>query len=140
MSRRSIAPPLAPLLLTATIAGLAAVVHAQISNPIDARIAQGTLAVEVRDLTRLPDTRALLPPGEDVNPAGWARINVVRDLPDGRRFVNDSRGFIYLLDRGQQPAVYLNIRTMFPHTFYNRLASGLVGFDFHPEFATNGLR
>ena len=139
MSRRIIAPPFAPLLLTATIAGLAAVVHAQISNPIDARIAQGTLAVEVRELTRLPDTRALLPPGEDVNPAGWARINVVRDLPDGRRFVNDSRGFIYLLDRGQQPAVYLNIRTMFPHTFYNRLASGLVGFDFHPEFATNGL-
>jgi hypothetical protein len=138
MSRR-LAPLLASILLTAAAAGLGAVLHAQITNPIAAPIVRGALAVELRELTRLPDTRAVLAPGEDVNPAGWARINVVRDLPDGRRFVNDSRGFIYLLDRDHQPAVYLNIRTMFPHAFYNRLASGLVGFDFHPEFATNGL-
>ena len=30
--------------------------------------------------------------------AGWARVNYVRDLPDGRRFANDSRGFLYRID------------------------------------------
>jgi hypothetical protein len=30
----------------------------------------------------------------DVNPAGWARVSFVRELPDGRRFANDSRGFL----------------------------------------------
>ena len=33
--------------------------------------------------------------------AGWARISFVRDAPDGRRFVNDSRGFLYLLRDGK---------------------------------------
>ena len=114
-------------------------VHAQLTNPIPAPIEKRGLAVELRELTRLPDTRGMLAQGQDVNPAGWARINVVRELADGRRFVNDSRGLIYLLGANNQPSVYLNITTMFPHAIYSRLASGLIGFDFHPEFAKNGL-
>ena len=46
---------------------------------------------------------------QDVSPAGWARVSYVRDLPDGRRFANDSRGFLYLLDRNNQPSVYANV-------------------------------
>jgi hypothetical protein len=71
----------------AIVAALAmTVLHAQItSNPIPAPIEKRGLAVEVRDLVRLPDTRGLRPLTEDVNPAGWARVSFVRDAPDGRR-------------------------------------------------------
>ena len=81
----------------------------------------------------------MLAAGQDVNPAGWARVQFVRDLPDGRRFVNDSRGFLYLLDKDNKPAVYVNFAKEFPFAIYNRLESGVIGFDFHPEFAKNGL-
>src|SRR5436190_3489416 len=68
-----------------------------------------------------------------------SRPSYLRDLPDGRRFVNDSRGLLYLLDRNNQPSVYANVGAAFPLSVYNRLASGFIGFDFHPEFARNGL-
>jgi len=128
-------------LLVLSIAIVAtAVIHAQItSNPLPASIEKRGLAVEIRDLTRLPDTRAMVPAGQDVNPAGWARVSFVRDLPDGRRFTNDSRGLLYLLDRDNKPTVYTNVAEAFPFAIYNRLESGFIGFDFHPEFAKNGL-
>jgi hypothetical protein len=114
-------------------------IHAQITNPIPAPIEKRGLMVEIRDIVRLPDTRGLRPIEQDVNPSGWARVSFVRDLPDGRRFANDSRGFLYLLDRNNQPSVYANVAATFPFAVYNRLESGFIGFDFHPEFATNGL-
>jgi hypothetical protein len=115
-------------------------IQAQItSNPIPARIAKRGLAVEIRDLVRLPDTRGIRPADLDVVPAGWARVSFVRDLPDGRRFANDSRGFLYLLAANGQPQVYANVAAVFPHAVYNRLESGFIGFAFHPEFAKNGL-
>src|SRR5712691_10861498 len=109
------------------------------SNPIPGPITKRGLAVEIRDLVRLPDTRGLRPADQDVVPAGWARISYVRDIPDGRRFANDSRGLLYLLDRNNQPSVYANVGAAFPFAIYNRLESGFIGFDFHPDFARNGL-
>ena len=109
------------------------------SNPIPAPVTKRGLTVEIRDLVRLPDTRGLRPADQDVVPAGWARVSYVRDLPDGRRFANDSRGMLYLLDRNNQPSVYANVAAAFPFAVYNRLESGFIGFDFHPEFARNGL-
>src|SRR5712691_8204951 len=109
------------------------------SNPIPVPITKRGLTVEIRDVVRLPDTRGLRPPDQDVVPAGWARVSFVRDLPDGRRFVNDSRGMLYLLDRNNQPSLYANVGAAFPLAVYNRLESGFIGFDFHPEFARNGL-
>src|SRR5712691_6482819 len=109
------------------------------SNPIPAPIEKRGLAVEIRDLVRLPDTRGLRPLEQDVSPSGWARISFVRDLPDGRRFANDSRGFLYLLDGSNQPHVYADVATAFPFAVYNRLESGFIGFTFHPDFARNGL-
>src|SRR6185436_6270597 len=93
----------------------------------------------VTNLVRLPDTRGKFPPDQDVSPAGWARVSYVRDLPDGRRFANDSRGYLYMLDSRNQPHVYANLAEAFPHAVYNRLESGFIGFVFHPEFARNGL-
>jgi hypothetical protein len=78
------------------------------SNPIPEPIVKRGIAVEVIDLARLPDTRGIRPADQDVKPAGWARINYVRDLPDGRRFANDSRGFLYRIDSSNQPHVYAN--------------------------------
>jgi hypothetical protein len=39
------------------------------SNPLPAPIQKGTLAVQIRDLVRLPDTRAVRPPDQDLSPA-----------------------------------------------------------------------
>jgi hypothetical protein len=128
--------PLAITLLTLTVA---VAIHAQVTDPIPAPVEKRGLSVEIRDLVRLPDTRGVRPLEQDVNPAGWARVSFVRDLPDGRRFTNDSRGFLYLLDRNNQPTVYANVAQAFPYAIYNRLESGFIGFDFHPEFAKNGL-
>jgi hypothetical protein len=119
--------------------GAAVAIHAQVGNPIQAPVVKRGLSVEIRDVVRLPETRGLRPADQDVVPAGWARLSYVRDLPDGRRFANDSRGFLYLLDRDNQPSVYANIGAAFPFAVYNRLESGFIGFDFHPEFARNGL-
>src|ERR1700694_4735474 len=114
--------------------------HAQItSNPIPEPIVKRGIAVEVKDLVRLPDTRGLRAADQDVAPSGWARISYVRDLPDGRRFANDSRGLLYLLDANNQPRVYADVAATFPLGVYNRLESGFIGFVFHPEFATTGL-
>jgi hypothetical protein len=129
-----------PLVIVVLLAVWAAgAIHAQVANPIPAPVEKRGLTVEIRDLVRLPDTRGLRPADEDVAPAGWARVSYVRDLPDGRRFVNDSRGLLYRLDGANQPSVYANVAAAFPLAVYNRLESGFVGFDFHPEFARNGL-
>lgn len=117
----------------------AGAIHAQIGNPIQSPIVKRGLSVESKDVVRLPETRGMRPADQDVTPAGWARVSYVRDLPDGRRFANDSRGFLYLLDRNNQPSVYANVGAAFPFAVYNRLESGFIGFDFHPEFARNGL-
>ena len=79
------------------------------SNPITAAIEKKGLAVEIRDLVRLPDTRGLRPLDQDVSPSGWARVSFVKDLPDGRRFANDSRGRLYLLDGSNAPRVYADV-------------------------------
>ena len=117
----------------------AGAISAQIADPLPMHVEKRGLAVQIKDIVRLPDTRGLRPADQDVVPAGWARPSYVRDLPDGRRFVNDSRGLLYLLDRNNQPSVYANVGAAFPLAVYNRLASGFIGFDFHPEFARNGL-
>jgi len=115
-------------------------IEAQItSNPIPAPITKRGIAVEIKDLVRLPDTRGIRPASQDVSPAGWARVSYVRDLADGRRFANDSRGILYLIGPNNQPQVYANVAVVFPNAVYNRLESGFIGFVFHPEFARNGL-
>jgi hypothetical protein len=128
--------PVAVTILTLALAG---VIFAQITDPVPAHIEKRGLVVEIKDVVRLPQTRGMRPADQDVNPAGWARVSYVRDLPDGRRFANDSRGFLYLVDRNNRTSVYANVAETFPFAVYNRLESGFIGFVFHPEFAKNGL-
>ena len=133
-------PRTQPVIVLLLLVCAACSIEAQItSNPIPAPITKRGLAVEIKDLVRLPETRGLRPADQDVSPAGWARVSYVRDLPDGRRFANDSRGFLYLIGSNNQPQVYANLTVAFPNAVYNRLESGFIGFVFHPEFARNGL-
>src|SRR5262245_36425565 len=110
-------------LRTATLAALGALgAFAQLTtNPIAEPIVKRGLAVEIQDVVRLPDTRTIRPATEDVSPQGWARVSFVRELPDGRRFANDSRGILYLLNGSNPPAVYLNTADIFLYGIYNRL-------------------
>ena len=131
----------APLMTVVLLLALCVIViDAQITtDPLAASVTKRGLAVEIKDLVRLPDTRGVRPVDQDVANPGWARISFVRDLPDGRRFANDSRGFLYLIDRKNQPTVWLNVAAAFPLATYTRLESGFISFAFHPEFAKNGL-
>jgi Glucose / Sorbosone dehydrogenase len=108
-------------------------------NPIPEPIVKRGIAVEIRDVARLPGTRGLRPANQDSAPTAWARVSFVRDLPDGRRFANDSRGFLYWIDANNQPQVYADLTKIFPMTVHIRLQNGFIGFVFHPEFAKNGL-
>ena len=113
--------------------------QAQITdNPLPAPVVKRGLAVEVRDVVRLPETRTLRPVEQDVTPTGWARVSFVRHAPDGRLFANDSRGFLYSVDGGRT-SLYADVAAVFPHAWYARLESGFIGFAFHPEFERNGL-
>jgi len=126
--------------LVASLIAVTVTAQGQItSNPIAEPIAKKGLAVEIKDLVRLPDTRGMRPVEQDVTPSGWARVSYVRDLPDGRRFANDSRGILYLLHGSDAPTIYANVAEVFPFGVYNRLESGFIGFAFHPDFARNGL-
>ena len=82
-------------------------------NPIPEPIVKRGIAVEIKDLARLPDTRGLRPADQDVAPNAWARVSYVRDLRDGRRFANDSRGLLYRIDAGNQPHTYLDVGAVF---------------------------
>ena len=115
-----------------------ATIGAQVKNPIPAAITNHGLSIEIRDLARLPDSRMLHAASEDVAPAAWARVSYVRDLPDGRRFANDSRGFLYIVD-GARTSLYADVAAAFPRSWYARLESGFIGFTFHPDFERNGL-
>ena len=98
------------------------------SNPIPAPIVKKGIAVEVKELFRLPDTRNLRPIDQDVNPSGWARVSYVRDLPDGRRFVNDSRGFIYVIganNQAQRVGVVVEAAGT-SHRFLQRVLAGVA--------------
>ena len=103
------------------------------SNPIPEPIVKRGIAVEVKDLARLPDTRGLRPADQDVAPDAWARVSYVRDLPDGRRFANDSRG-LSVSDRLEQSAAasMLDVGAIFPLSVYDRLAKRLHRFRLSP--------
>ena len=112
--------------------------YAQVANPIPEPVTMQGLEVRIEKLTRLPRTSAL-DPSIGRAAVGWAKPSYVRDIADGRRFTNDSRGFLYQLDSNNNPSLYLDFRDVFPNISFMGLQSGFIGFEFHPEFAENGL-
>ena len=133
-------------LLTAAIALAASTATAQLTNPIPASIGASGIRVRIENLVQMPATLASVAPKSDDRPGSRARLNFFREAPDGRLFVNDLRGQLYTLGANYQPQVYLDIDaanggagSIFPAAYFNGgLAAGLISYEFHPEFATNG--
>ena len=106
----------------------ASIGFAQVENPIPEPITNRGLRVEVSEVARLPDSRTKHSPERDVDPNAWARVSFVRDLPDGRRFANDSRGGLYLIGADDEPSLYVDVSESFPHGVYAGLGSGFIGY------------
>lgn len=129
------------LLTTATPAS--AQLIGPISNPIPTPITKSGLRVGIEDWAQFPNTRNTIGGKPDrINTD--TRINFMRQAPDGRYFVNDLRGQFYVLDQNQQPQMYVDLdeegASLFPRmNFDTGLAAGFTAFEFHPEFATNGI-
>ena len=125
-----------------TVLGLLAFrrIDAQITaNPFPAPVEKRGLAVEIK---RCRPTAGNA--GHAAGRSGRQSVRLGADQlrarsPDGRRFVNDSRGFLYLMDSSNKMTCMVNIGEMFPMANYNRLESGFIAFAFHPDFARNGL-
>jgi hypothetical protein len=129
--------PISFLILIVLAVWAAGAMHAQVSNPLPDPVVKRGLTVQIKEIARLPESRGKYPADQDAT--GYARVSFVRDLPDSRRFANDSRGFLYLLDRNNRPSLYADVAAAFPFAIFSRLESGFIGFDFHPEFSRNGL-
>lgn len=125
------------MVLMAVMIWASGAIRAQVSNPIPEPVIKRGLTVQIQEIARLPETRERFP--ERLGRGGFARVSFVRDIADGRRFANDSRGFLYLLSDNNPPSEYADVGAAFPFADYSRLESGFIGFDFHPDFAQNGL-
>ena len=99
--------------LAAAMLLASAALEAQVENPIPAPIVKRGLAVEIRNVARLPDSSALDPASAN-GPVGWARVSFVRDTTDGQRFANDSRGGLYRIDANGEPHLFLDLAPLFP--------------------------
>jgi hypothetical protein len=104
------------------------------------------LALEIADFVEMPMTG--LPDGTGNNAGSLARVNVMRQEPGpaGRFFVNDLTGPLYILDPGTKAAsLYLNFNGRGAGTgLFDKLtteaglASGIISFEFDPDYARNG--
>src|SRR6187401_3665667 len=103
------------------------------------------LALELEDYAALPITGEL----EGQNTRGQlARVNFLRDEPGGRRFfVNDLNGPLYILDKQKKTFVtYLDLNgaggrpgLFQKFTFERNFATGLINFEFDPDYPRNGM-
>ncbi len=114
-----------------------------ISNPIPSPIVKTGLSVTIQDWARLPNTLGAIGGKPDrINTE--TRINFLRQAPDGRFFVNDLRGQLYVLGEGNIPSLYVDLdqegNSLYPNmNFDTGLASGFTTYEFHPEFEANGI-
>lgn len=101
--------------------------------------------LELADYVQMPITADNT---ADNTRAQLARVNFLRDEPEGRRFfVNDLNGPLYILDKKtKQFTTYLNFngRAGRPglfqkFTFERNLATGLINVLFDPDYARNGV-
>ncbi|MCC5806499.1 MAG: PQQ-dependent sugar dehydrogenase [Opitutales bacterium] len=71
------------------------------------------------------------------------RLNLFRQTADGRFFVNDQRGYLYVIETEEAaPRRYLDVSVHFPQFDWITQDAGQTGFSsfaFHPEFTDNGI-
>jgi hypothetical protein len=128
---------------TATVAGALALVLA-VARLLAVQ-APPRLALELQDYAELPIT------ADNTNTntrAQLARVNYLRDEPEGRRFfVNDLNGPLYILDKQTKAfTTYLDFNGaegrpgLFQRfSFKLNFATGLTSFIFDPDYAKNGV-
>ena len=100
------------------------------TGPVSAQPTPATVVAD--DLLQLPSSAGSAP---------LARLNVLRELPDGthRLFVNDMQGPLHVIDGGSV-STYLDLSVEFPNLKTSPgLGSGFVSFAFDPEFGASGL-
>ncbi len=109
------------ILSALALAGFPSVLPAQ-------TIPKGDLVVDLQTFARLPNSGSNAP----------ARMNVLRSAPDGRIFVNDERGPMYLVSAdGATVTPYLNVASFLPLLSDNG-ERGFQSFAFHPDFNNPG--
>lgn len=122
--------PRTSTLLAATLVACASSLSA-LQNPADP-VQPSDIVLKVEDFIQMPNTG---------NSPEYTRITMIKEAPDGsgRLFVSDLRGRISLIS-GTSAPVYLNFSSQIGSAFKSSpgMGSGLAGFAFHPEFATNG--
>ena len=112
-----------------------------LADPIPEEIRKGELAVAVEPFVRAPPS--IDPAKPPTTNDAYARIQYLLPIPDGsgRLAFNDVRGQLYITDAtGRAPAMYLDLRRQ-DLDFHNDAfpnEAGLLGFAFHPQFATEG--
>jgi hypothetical protein len=74
-----------------------------VTNPIPAPIVKGSVGIRINNLVQMRATLSLDEAKPDNSSSARARINFLRESPDGRLFVNDLRGQLYMLDANNQP-------------------------------------
>jgi len=114
--------------------------------PVVAATESADLTLEISDYATMPVTG--LVDGKGGNDGMLARINGLREEPGGanRFFVHDLNGPVYILDkRTKKPTVYLDFNGSKGHTgFFPKFTylagygSGLIGFQFDPDYRRNG--
>lgn len=111
-----------------------------ISDPIPNAPVQSGLGLVLTEVAQFPQTNPV-PTPTDSRLRRRARINYLGQLADGRRYVPDLNGSLYMMPNGSNtPLVYLDVRARVGANFFSGrgLGSGFGFVAFHPEFATNG--
>lgn len=105
----------------------------ELTDPIPAKIHQSGLTLVLEKVLTIP-------PSDKQPPL--TRINKMLAVGSGageRLFMHDLRGKLFEI-RNNTPSVYLDVTTVLPRFIPEPgLGTGFGSFDFHPEFATNGL-
>ena len=120
--------------------GAAVSAQQALDDPLPERIDKGDIVLDAVDFVRAPRSTDPIRPRRTNN--AYARIQYLLPVPGGRRLAfNDTRGILYLTDtEGRGPSVFLDLRRQdvgFSNAAFPNEA-GLMGFAFHPEFATAG--
>ncbi|NKC01286.1 MAG: hypothetical protein GKR90_22695 [Pseudomonadales bacterium] len=139
------------LWLVTSVAGASERVDGIDTNSIEKPINKGVIVVDAQPFLQMPRTQDASKPSdfdEDGNPiygtnSAHARIQYMVPVPDqsGRLIVSDIRGLLYQINAdGSGLTTYLDLRTavddLAEHVYPNE--AGLMGFAFHPDFASAG--
>ncbi|MEV6109271.1 PQQ-dependent sugar dehydrogenase [Streptomyces sp. NPDC051940] len=111
-----------------------------IADPIPQSPIPSGLGLELTEFAQFPKSDPV-PAPTDERLIRHARINYLGQLPDGRTYVPDLNGKLYMLPPGGgTPAAYLDVKAVVGSAFFSGrgMGSGFGFVAFDPQFASNG--